>query len=152
MNSKFILTSLLILLIGIVIGGYIFADVQPRSFLSIHKCNDNCLKPNELLGLAGAVGMKFSTIPAPVEETEKSLVIIPPIKRASIHFVVIPKKDIKDVSDITQEDREYLIDAYTVIGELIRKHNLKKYKVYTNGPGYQTVNYLHFHLLSEKPE
>jgi diadenosine tetraphosphate (Ap4A) HIT family hydrolase len=63
--------------------------------------------------------------------------------------VIIPKKDIKDIADISDEDREYLIDAFAVLGGIIRDKNLTYYKLYTNGPRYQTVNYLHFHLLAD---
>jgi hypothetical protein len=150
MNKKIILFCIFALIVGIVIGGYLFRDVKPRSFLSADSCND-CLNPNQLLGLIGSIGVQKSPdfIPLVVRETDKTIVMDSPVHKASIHYVIIPKKDIKDISDISEEDKDYIIDAYAVIGQIIREENLTKYKIYTNGPSYQTVNYLHFHLMSE---
>jgi histidine triad (HIT) family protein len=78
------------------------------------------------------------------------VVIEPPIKKAPIHYVIIPKKDIKNIADISEADTEYIMDAYAVIRDIIQEEGLKEYKVYTNGPGYQSVNYLHFHILAEE--
>lgn len=139
---------------GIITGGYLFRDVQPRSFLAVNDCKETCLRPNELLGLIGSVGIKIPSglNPFIIKETDKVLVIESPIRQAPLHYVIIPKKDIKDAGDISDSDKEYLADAYAVIGQIIREKNLSRYKIYTNGPGYQTVNYLHFHLLSDKVE
>jgi len=152
MNFKKATILLIIFIAGIVIGGYLFRDVQPRSFLKIDDCDKNCLNPNELLGLIGSVGIQnlSGLMPFVVKETDKTVVIDSPIHEAPIHYVIIPKKDIKDVSDISETDKEYLIDAYAVIGEIVRKENLTQYKIYTNGPYYQTVTYLHFHLLANE--
>ncbi len=154
MKIKKIVISLFILFVGIIIGGYIFRDTQPRSFLRFDDCDETCLESNELLGLIGSVVAQKSPelIPSIVKETDKTIAIDSPIHRAPIHYVIIPKKDIKDIADLTQEDKEYLADSYAVIGEIIREAGLREYKVYTNGPSYQTVNYLHFHILAEESE
>lgn len=150
MDFKKFVVLLVIFVSGITVGGYLFRDVQPRSFLAIDNCTD-CLNPNELLGLIGSVFLqKFpDLIPLVIKETDKTIVIDSPIHQAPIHYVIIPKRDIKDVSNISESDREYLVDAYTVIGQIIREENLIQYKVYTNGPHYQTITYLHFHLLAD---
>ena len=44
------------------------------------------------------------------------------------------------------QDAEYLADVFKVTGEIVREKNLVDYQVVTNGPGYQSVSYLHFHL------
>jgi histidine triad (HIT) family protein len=151
MNFKKALILLIIFVAGIIAGGYLFRDVQPRSLLKIDDCDNNCLNPNELLGLIGSVGIQNlqGSIPFVIKETDKTIVIDSPIHQAPIHYVIIPKKDIKDAGDISESDKEYLIDAYAVIGEIIREENLRQYKIYTNGPYYQTVTYLHFHLLAD---
>lgn len=139
---------------GILIGAYLFSDTQPRSFLNITECKANCLSRQEALGLLGSVGVqKFSeAFPLVVKETDSTLAIQHPFARADIHYVIIPKKDIKFVEDITEEDAAYIKDAYAVMAALITEQNLKDYKVITNGPGFQTVEYLHFQLVSELPE
>lgn len=150
MNFKKSAILFIIFIAGLIAGGYLFRDTQPRSFLRIDACDKNCLNPNELLGLIGSVGVQNlpGLIPFVVKETDKTIVIESPIHDAPIHYVIIPKKDIKDIGDISEVDKEYLIDAYAVIGNIIRENNLRQYKIYTNGPYYQTVNYLHFHLLA----
>ena len=151
MDLKRVTVLSIVFVAGVIAGGYLFRDVQPRSFLVIDSCNGNCLNPNELLGLIGSVFVQKlpDLMPLVVKETDKTIVIDSPIHQAPIHYVIIPKKDIKDVSDISESDREYLVDAYAVIGQIIREEKLTQYKVYTNGPYYQTVTYLHFHLLAD---
>lgn len=151
MNKRTILTLIIIFTVGALIGGYLFRDVQPRSFLAFDRCNESCLNTNELLGLIGSVGVQKlpELIPFVVKETDKTIVIESPVNEDTIHYVIIPKKDIKDVGDISESDKDYIIDAYAVIGQIIREKNLTKYRVYTNGPSYQSVNYIHFHLLSD---
>ncbi len=87
-------------------------------------------------------------IPLKTYETDKSLVLSLPDPHYKHHFVVIPKKDIRNPADITAEDTPYLLDVFAVIGHLVNDNKLTKYKVITNGPGYQTVTYLHFHLVA----
>lgn len=149
---KKILLYIVILIIGITISGYLFSDSQPRSFLAVNKCHGNCYKLNDLVGLVASVGIQKvdDLIPFVVYETDKTLVIKHPFPEWQTHLVVIPKKDIRDVSDLTTDDKEYLADAYAVIGKLIKDNNLRNYKVITNGPGLQQVTYLHFHLLAKE--
>lgn len=149
---KSILLYIAILVIGITIGGYLFSNTQPRSFLVVNKCQNNCYKLNELAGLVASVGIQKADglIPFVVYESDKTLVIKHPFPEWQTHLVIIPKKDIKDVADLTDEDKEYLNDAYAVIGKLIKDNNLKNYKVITNGSGFQQVTYLHFHLVAKE--
>jgi hypothetical protein len=138
-----------VLLIGIVLGGYLFAHVQPRSFLALNKCQ-NCLSSQELLGLLVAAGIQTvpGATPLIVEETDKTIAIKYPLPESRTHFVILPKKDIKDPADVSAEDQPYIMDAFAVIGDLVKKNNLVNYRVEVSGPGYQTINYLHFHLVS----
>ena len=145
---RVILLMLAALLVGVILGGYLFSDTRPRSFLALNKCEGTCLQANELLGLAASVGLQRFTRLAPsvVKETDKTIVIESPRPQARIHYLVIPKKDMKNIADFSDADREYLLDAFKVAGEIIREKNLTNYRITTNGPGYQTATYLHFHL------
>jgi histidine triad (HIT) family protein len=147
-NARTVLLMLLALTIGITVGGYLFSDTQPRSFLAVNKCAGTCYQPNELLGLLTSVGIQRfpALLPAVVKETDKTIVIEHPAPEARIHYLVIPKKDIKNIGELSDADRESLIDAFRVVAELIREKDLVNYRVTTNGPGYQTATYLHFHL------
>ena len=132
---------------GIVVGGNLFSRTQPRSFIALKRC-ENCLSVADLAGLLGSVAIqKFpGFVPAKVVETDKTVAIrLPP--DPGLHYVIIPKKDLKDVGDISEADAAYLVDAYQVARHLIEKHRLSAYRFYTNGPGLQNVTYLHFHLV-----
>ncbi|HKZ79293.1 MAG TPA: HIT domain-containing protein [Pyrinomonadaceae bacterium] len=135
---------------GIVFGGYLFADTRPRSILALNKCENRCLKPNELAGVVASVGIqKFSYfIPSVVMETDKTIVIKHPSPEARIHYVIIPKKDIKNIGEASEEDKAYLLDVFAVVSKIVKEQHLEQYRVVTNGPAYQSATYLHFHLMA----
>jgi hypothetical protein len=145
-----ILLVLISICVGILIGGYLFSQSQPRSFLAIKRCQ-NCLTYQDLLGLIASVGIqKFpSLIPFVVFETDKTVAIKLPFPVKRIHYVIIPKKDIKNIGEISEADTQYLTDAFFVVRWIIEEKKLSKYRFYTNGPGSQNVTYLHFHLVAE---
>ncbi|MCK5219585.1 HIT domain-containing protein [bacterium] len=134
-------------IVGFVLGGYLFSESRPRSFLAFNKC-ENCLHPNELIGLVASVGIrKFpNLIPSVVLETDKTIVIKHPAPADRFHYIIIPKKDIKNIGDLSESDRDYVVDIFAVVTEIIRKNNLQRYRLWTNGPSNQIVAYLHFHL------
>ncbi len=140
-----------IFVLGVIVGGYLYRDVRPRSFLAIDRC-DHCWTPSELAGLAGAVLMKNApeTLPGIAIETDKTVAFVNPGGNAGPrkHYVVVPKKDIPDAGAFAKDDVPYLIDAYAVMGQLARELGMRRYTITTRGPGEQTVRYLHFHLVS----
>ncbi len=147
---RIILLMLSALSIGVILGGYLFSDTRPRSFLALNKCEGTCFQQRELLGLLTSVGIQRFTalVPSVVKETDKTIVVEHPSPQARIHYLVIPKKDIKNIGELSDSDREYLIDMFNVVREIIKEKNLTDYRVVTNGPGYQGVTYLHFHLIA----
>lgn len=140
----------LVALLGLLAGAYAGRDVQPRSFLAVDRC-EQCLEQNDFLGLVAAVGIKLTPglLPSIVLETDKSIAFRHPFPDAKTHIVVVPKRDIKNAADLTEEDGEYVVDAYGVMGQIVREQSMEQYRIVTNGPGYQHVTYLHFHLLSK---
>jgi hypothetical protein len=136
---------------GILIGGYLFSHTQPRSFVMLNKCESQCFSPNELVGLLASLGIQHAPglVPNVVAETDRSIAFVHPAPQAPIHYVIVPKKDIKDAGDIGEGERPYLIDAYDVMRTLIHQEQLQNYQIITNGPGIQQMRYLHFHLMSE---
>ena len=149
---RFVIILVSVFLLGFFGGAMTFSGVQPRSVLTFHRCNGTCLERKELLGLIGSVVvLKIpGVLPRVVLETDKTVVIEHPIPLSDIHYVAIPKKDIRNAFDLRQEDASYLIDIFASLQYLIDKNSLKKYRISTNGPGYQTVDYLHFHLRAFK--
>jgi histidine triad (HIT) family protein len=145
---KIVVLMLAALVIGVMLGGYLFADTQPRSFLALNKCEGTCFQANELLGLLTSVGIQRfpALVPSVVKETDKTIVIEHPSPQARIHYLVIPKRDVKNIGELSDADSEYLIDVFKVVREIVEEKNLRDYRLATNGPGYQGLTYLHFHL------
>jgi HIT domain-containing protein len=134
---------------GIVVGGYLFSASQPRSFLALKQC-DHCYKPNDLAGLVASVGIQRAEAALPLveKETDRCLAIRHPIPEARVHFVVFPKRDIKSIADVSVDDERYVLDCVGLIRALVTEKGLRSYRVVTNGPGFQGVTYLHFHLVA----
>jgi histidine triad (HIT) family protein len=150
-KTKILLIIIFSLIAGILIGGFVFSQTQKRSFLALHDCQDRCLQANEFMGLLGSIGVqKFpGALPSVMKETDMSIAFKHPKPVADIHIVVVPKKDIKNIGELNEEDKRYVADAYAVMAEIIKEQNLYKYKIITNGPGYQEVTYLHFHIIAD---
>lgn len=68
---------------------------------------------------------------------------------ADIHLLIVPKRHIGGIGDITKEDGNLLAEIYAVANELVSKNNLadKLFRVVLNGGKAQHVPHLHFHLL-----
>jgi len=145
---KIIFLTLAAVVTGMILGGYLFANTRPRSFLALNNCEGTCFEANELLGLLTSVGIQRfpAVIPKVVKETDKTIVIEHPSPQARIHYLVIPKRDIKNIAELSDSDNEYLLDVFKVVREIVKEKNLTDYRLTTNGPGYQGVTYLHFHL------
>jgi len=103
------------------------------------------------MGLIASVGLqKFpNAVPLVVLETDKTIVIKHPVPEERIHYVIIPKKDIKNIGEISPTDEQYLMDIFSVVQELVKEEKLSDYELITNGPGKQAVTYLHFHLIAK---
>ena len=90
-----------------------------------------------------------TAVPLLEQESGKSIAIRFPFSPHRYHFVIFPKRDIRNIGELSPEDQPYVIDSLALIGDLIRKYNLKSYRVYSNGPVEQDITYLHFHLVSD---
>ena len=152
-STAFVVGILVAYIVGLWVGAALFSQVEARSFLRLHRCEDKtCLRPNELVGLAAAVGIQRlgQRLPFVVTETDKSIAFLHPFPEDEYHFIVVPKRDIQNIGVLTPEEEPYLVDAYALIQDLVRSQKLSKYRVITNGPGYQKVGYLHFHVMGER--
>ena len=147
---KNILLYLFLLAVGVLIGGYLFSQSQPRSILSVNRCQD-CFSYKDFAGLLASVGVnKFPTlIPFVVFETDKTVAIKNPLIKKFADYVIFPKKDIKNIGEYSAEYAAYLNDVYLVARKIIEENKSPNYEFFTNGPGFQDVTYLHFHLKYE---
>jgi histidine triad (HIT) family protein len=90
-----------------------------------------------------------------VYETDKVIAFkdINPV--APVHILVVPKKEIPTLNDITDEDTVYLAEMYKAIREIAKEFNIAEdgYRVITNcnKNGGQEVYHLHFHILGGEP-
>lgn len=69
---------------------------------------------------------------------------------APVHILVIPKRHIPSVDDVTEADNLLIGHIFQVIRQLAENENLKNgYRIVNNcgEEGGQTVHHLHFHLL-----
>ena len=70
---------------------------------------------------------------------------------APIHVLVVPKKEIPTINDISDEDALLIGKVYRVIGKLAKEFGIGKdgYRVVSNcnEHGGQTVFHIHFHLI-----
>jgi len=139
------------LVVGVAIGAYFFTDTRVRTFVSLPHCSTHCFSTKEIGGLLVSIGIQKAPalLPNVVEETDLTVAMKSPQPLATIDYLVLPKKDILDLGDLTSDDAAYVSDAFAVMADLVRTNHLTTYRVITNGPGYQQVRYLHFHLLAQ---
>jgi diadenosine tetraphosphate (Ap4A) HIT family hydrolase len=111
--------------------------------------------PKDIMGLLASVGIRtlsghLETAPLVVLETDKTFAISVSRSKTTAHYVLVPKKDIHDIGKISIEDESYLTDVFLTARQLVEKEGLHNYRIYTNGPGLQSVSYLHFHLIGKR--
>lgn len=92
-------------------------------------------------------------IPKEFTYESDSLVAFPDINpSADVHILIVPKKHISGIVDITKEHSSLLSEVYEVVNKLVAENNLENdsYRVVVNGGKAQHVPHLHFHLLGGK--
>ena len=145
------LRNTVIFALCIVTGGYLFSSSQPRSFLAIPSCEGRCARPNELAGLLSSAGIQKlpAAIPGVIADSRECFAIRHPRPEGKQHFVLFPKQDVKNIADLTPEDQPYVMGCLALAGALIRANKLESYRLHTNGPGFQEIAYLHFHIIGD---
>ncbi len=135
---------------GLLIGWWLFSDSRPRQLIALHRQSHTSPR-DELLGILASIGVQKLTrlIPDIILETDKSIVFKHPKPKFRIHYIFAPKKDIKDIGDFSEDDKDYLIDLFATMGVVIKQEKIQDYRLWSNGPGKQDVTYLHFHLVAE---
>ncbi len=69
---------------------------------------------------------------------------------APIHILIIPKKHIESISDLTKDDKLIISDIIFAAKEIAENKKLKGYKLIFNvgKEAGQTINHIHLHLLA----
>ena len=94
-------------------------------------------------------------IPADIIYENDKLICIKDINPvAPIHLLIIPKKEIATINDISNNDRELIGDMFIAAKKVAKMYNIdeKGYRVIMNcnNDGCQSVYHLHLHLLGGK--
>lgn len=94
-------------------------------------------------------------IPADIVYEDDSFLAFHDINaKAPTHVLIIPKKEIARVSDLTDADAEWMGRLWIVVRNLAEELGLDDgYRVVVNcgADGGQEVEHLHFHLLGGRP-
>lgn len=139
-----------VFLAGLAVGGYLFSKSLPRSFLAVSDCENRCYRPSDLAGLlaSAAIQQTPSVLPTVAKESNECLAIRHPRPEARIHYVLFPKRDVRNVLELTDEDRPYVWGCFALARSLVEASGVENYRLYTNGPRLQHLTYLHFHVVA----
>ena len=87
-----------------------------------------------------------------IAENEDVLVVEDIAPKAPIHYLIIPKKHIKDISSMTQDDQLLLGKTILMAKELSQKLSKPSFRLIANTgkESGQSVFHIHFHFLSGK--
>lgn len=73
--------------------------------------------------------------------------------QAPVHVLIIPKKHIASMDDVSADDQQLMGYIMTKVKEIAKTLGLENgYRLVNNcgGDGFQTVKHLHFHLLGKR--
>lgn len=145
--------ALALFMTGVVCGAYLFSASVPRNLLPFSDCHERCYKPAEIAGLVTSAGILRAPflIPGVVLESDTCLAIRNPRPEAKIHYVLFPKHDTMNITTLTPADTPYVLGCFALARELVARDHLQGYRLYTNGPEFQEIAYLHFHLVADEP-
>lgn len=87
-----------------------------------------------------------------ITETENVLVINNIAPQAPVHYLIMPKKHIENISALDQNDACYSVEMLTIARDLGNNVPSKSFNLISNNGSAagQSVFHLHFHFLSGK--
>jgi histidine triad (HIT) family protein len=88
-----------------------------------------------------------------ISETDSLICFHHPQPVYPVHILLVPKEELRDLTQLKTEDSEILQDLFTTVQSLIAELDLeeKGYRLILNGGKYQDFPQLHFHLTSGEP-
>ncbi len=88
-----------------------------------------------------------------ISETDSLICFHHPQPVYPVHILLVPKEELRDLTQLKTEDSEILKDLFTTVQSLIAELDLedKGYRLILNGGEYQDFPQLHFHLTSGEP-
>lgn len=91
-------------------------------------------------------------IPATIEyEDDKCIVIHDINPKARVHLLVIPKKEIATLFDLTPDDKDLMAHMMLLLPQLANAQGLEGFKtqINTGESGGQEVFHIHIHLIGD---
>ncbi|MFN3631006.1 MAG: HIT domain-containing protein [Casimicrobiaceae bacterium] len=136
---------------GVLVGGITFSRSIPRSLLAVASCDGNCFKPSDAAGLLMSVGVHLPAglVPRAVVESEKCIGIQHWKPEGRYHVAFFPKRDVRNIMELQQEDTPYLLDCLALAREHVGAAGFKNYRFISNGPALQHLTYFHFHVVAK---
>lgn len=88
-----------------------------------------------------------------LKETKNLLAFDHPQPAYPVHILLVPKKRLNSLLDLSEEDSSFLVDLIAAVQEIVveRALNQTGYRLLANGGDYQDIPQLHFHLISGPP-
>ena len=98
--------------------------------------------------------MSFALPVHRLRETRTLIAFYHPRPIYPVHVLLVPKKALPSLAEISPEDQEFLVDLFECVQSLVAELNLEPYgyRLIANGGKYQDIPQLHFHLVSEKTD
>ena len=119
--------------------------MQARSALALRQLHKNM--PND------CIFCKIITkeIPSKQEYEDEACVVFHDIHpRAKVHLLIVPKKHLSTMKDVTREDELVLGRMLRIASDIAKKFNLEDYRllISTGKKAGQEVFHVHLHLMS----
>lgn len=89
-------------------------------------------------------------VSAEIVKQSGDLIVFKDIKpKAPVHLLIVPKKHVKSITELTEEDRQLVSNAVYMAKEMAEEQGLRGYRLSINvgREGGQIVDHLHLHLL-----
>jgi histidine triad (HIT) family protein len=86
-----------------------------------------------------------------LHETATLVAFYHPQPSYPVHILIVPKRAIGSLIDISQADQPFLVDLFDCVRQLVQKLHLDRqgYRLVANGGDFQDIAQLHFHLIAE---
>ncbi|TSC73291.1 MAG: Hit-like protein involved in cell-cycle regulation [Parcubacteria group bacterium Gr01-1014_70] len=95
-------------------------------------------------------GIIKKTVPADIVSETNNLTVFRDIKpKAPVHLLIVPKKHVKSIAELGEDDQELVKDMIYTAKDTAREQGLSGYQLCFNvgRDGGQVVDHLHLHLL-----
>lgn len=94
--------------------------------------------------------MSFALPVKRLRETSTLVAFYHPKPSYPVHILLVPKKAIASLAEISQEDQAFLNELFQCVQSLVDQLGLKEegYRLIVNGGKFQEIPQLHFHLIS----